>query len=215
MTPAQRRKSHNEANRRYREKNKEKVRKIVRESQRRYRETNLAKVRESNRILMLANYYRKKKRREYQRNWMRAYRKVVGVIKQKVKDGNEKWKELEEKDRLWNKYQKMIPTKLLNEILNDDYYKKCCRHKEGTCKGRITFEHAFIYAGKQIQEKWAILPLCAYHHEVDEYQDGGGLEKNLNHYLSLQRAREEDLEKYPRKNWSQIKTFLHDKYKDY
>jgi hypothetical protein len=71
----------------------------------------------------------------------------------------------------------MIPKPLLKEILDDDYYKKCARHSEDNCKGRVTFEHAWIYASRQIQEKWAIIPLCEYHHNVCNYQDVGSLNK--------------------------------------
>lgn len=109
----------------------------------------------------------------------------------------------------------MIPSKLLKEILEDEYYKKCVRWKEGTCRGRITFEHAIQYAGRQVNEKWAIIPLCAYHHEVDEFQDGGDLQKDLNHFFAIQRATDDDLAKYPRKDWNQLKKYLNEKYKDY
>ncbi len=87
-----------------------------------------------------------------------------------------------------------IPQKLKDEILSDLYYKKCCR-KNHDCKGRITWEHAFIYAGRQINEKWAIIPLCVYHHL------GEGLDKRLNEIIAVSRATPEDLAKYPRKNW--------------
>ena len=95
-----------------------------------------------------------------------------------------------------------IPIKLKKEILADPYYKQCAR-KDRHCKGRITFEHALIYAGRQIQEKWAIIPLCAYHHSVDKFQDGGGLDKRINERIAVSRATPEDLAKYPKRNWKQ------------
>ena len=106
----------------------------------------------------------------------------------------------------------MIPSKLLQEILKDPYYRKCIRHKEKSCKGRITFEHAWTWGGKQIQEKWAIVPCCAYHHEVDQYQDGGGMIKELNQYHALMRATKEDLLKYPKTNWGQHRKYFKSKY---
>jgi hypothetical protein len=109
----------------------------------------------------------------------------------------------------------MIPKQLLNEILEDDYYRECVRHSEGTCAGRITFEHCFIYAGRQVQEKWAIIPLCEYHHDVNTYQDSGDLKKELNWYYSLQRATVNDFHKYPRKDWSSLRRFLVAKYGPY
>lgn len=90
-----------------------------------------------------------------------------------------------------------IPAKMRAEMDADPYYHKCVRRQEGTCSGRITWEHAWIYAGRKINEKWAIIPLCWYHHL------GEGLNKRLNQLVSLLRATPEDLAKYPRKDWKQ------------
>ena len=86
-----------------------------------------------------------------------------------------------------------IPENLKQEILEDNFYKQCARKKEGNCRGRITWEHAIIYAGKQLNEKWAILPICAYHHEVDSYQDCGDLNKEVHVWIALNRATEDEL----------------------
>ena len=99
-----------------------------------------------------------------------------------------------------------IPIKLKNEILADPYYQKCVRCKEGTCSGRITWEHCWIYAGKQIQEKWAIIPLCWFHHL------GDGLDKEYNQWVSINRMTFIDREKYNRKNWKQLTHYLNNKY---
>lgn len=81
------------------------------------------------------------------------------------------------------------------------------------CKGRLgTREHAWIYGGSQIDEWWAILLLCAYSHSVDQYQDGGILNKEINEWLSLWKVKEGDLDKYPRKDWKQRKFYLEKKY---
>lgn len=97
-----------------------------------------------------------------------------------------------------------IPPQLRDEMANDVYYQKCAR-QNGACMGRITWEHTYIYAGKQINEKWAIIPLCEYHHAVNSYQDSGDLNKKANRCIALSRATEEDLAKYPRKNWAEEK----------
>lgn len=95
-----------------------------------------------------------------------------------------------------------IPQKLRLEIAEDLYYKKCAR-SNCDCNGRITLEHAFIYAGKQINEKWAIIPLCVYHHL------GDGLIKKLNQYIALSRADIDDLcRRMPKKNWQQEYKYL-------
>jgi hypothetical protein len=92
-----------------------------------------------------------------------------------------------------------IPMKLRLEMAEDSYYESCARANEGGCKGRITWEHAFMYAGKQINERWAIIPLCVYHHL------GPGLDKRKNERIAIARATEQDLQKYPRKNWQTYK----------
>ena len=88
-----------------------------------------------------------------------------------------------------------IPAKLLKEILADPYYKQCARKCDGGCAGRITFEHAIIFAGRQLQELWAIVPICARHHEVDEYQDNGDLDKARNVHIALNRATDAELDR--------------------
>lgn len=86
-----------------------------------------------------------------------------------------------------------LPVK--NKILGDKFYEKCARDcKE--CRGRITWEHTLIYGGKQIDEAWAIIPLCEYHHAVNQFQDGGDLQKEINVWIALNRATDEELEKY-------------------
>lgn len=69
----------------------------------------------------------------------------------------------------------------------------CARYLDGNCQGRMTKEHALIFAGKQVQADWAILDLCAYHHAVDEFQDGGDLNKEKNIWIALCRATDEEL----------------------
>jgi hypothetical protein len=100
-----------------------------------------------------------------------------------------------------------IPPLLLAEILSDPAYKTCMRRvlfKDHVCHGRITFEHAFIYGGRQINEKWAIIPLCEYAHNIGPYQFIGCMDKRLNEYLALRRATKEDLMKYPNRDWKQV-----------
>lgn len=87
-----------------------------------------------------------------------------------------------------------IPYKLRNQLSNDPYYRKCARGNID-CNGRITWEHAIIYAGKQLNEKWAIIPLCEYHHSVNKHQDGDGLNKDFNVCIALNRATDEELKR--------------------
>lgn len=87
------------------------------------------------------------------------------------------------------------------QILEDPFYEKCIRSEEGMCEGRITWEHTWIYAGRQIDEPWAIVPLCEYHHAVNRFQDCGDLKKWIGQLVALNRATEDDLAKYPKKDW--------------
>lgn len=99
-----------------------------------------------------------------------------------------------------------IPPDVREAMASDPYYKRCAR-KDGECDGRITWEHCFIYGGRQIQEVWAIIPLCVYHHL------GAGLVKELNWWIALNRADADDLRtRYPKKDWQQLYSYLESKY---
>jgi hypothetical protein len=94
------------------------------------------------------------------------------------------------------KIMRPIPDRLKQEMASDEYYSKCARCKDGHCSGRITWEHAIIHAGRQLNEKWAIIPLCEYHHGVNQFQDGGDLKKEKNIWIALNRATDQQLIKY-------------------
>lgn len=100
-----------------------------------------------------------------------------------------------------------IPKKLIKELEADPYYEKCARLGPA-CNGIVTWEHSMIYSNKQINKRWAILPLCWHHHL------GRGLDKNINRYLALSRATDEDLAEYPKADFIQLKKFLISKYSD-
>lgn len=72
----------------------------------------------------------------------------------------------------------------------DPYYKVCAlKGLHGhICGGRITKEHAIIYAGRRLNEYWAIVPICARGHEVDDFQDAHTMNKDLNRWIALNRA---------------------------
>lgn len=71
-----------------------------------------------------------------------------------------------------------------------------CARRNDDCSGRITWEHTLIYAGKQIDEVWAIIKLCEYHHDVGFEQGNGNLNKEINVWLALNRATDDELLKY-------------------
>lgn len=106
-----------------------------------------------------------------------------------------------------------MPKALRDELAADPYYSKCCLQviPGHTCSGRITWEHALEYKGRQIQEKFAIIPLCWESHL------GGGLNKKRNHWVALSRATEEDWKKYDRARdrWMQELRYLNKLYGKY
>jgi hypothetical protein len=57
-----------------------------------------------------------------------------------------------------------IPKAMREEMALDPYMKRCCLAYLGGCDGRIEWHHVFIYGGKQLNEKWAIVPACHDHH---------------------------------------------------
>lgn len=60
---------------------------------------------------------------------------------------------------------------------------------------------------RQINEWWAIIPLCRYHHR------GNGLDKRFNEWVALSRANIEDLVKrMPRADWRQKLIYLSSHY---
>lgn len=107
-----------------------------------------------------------------------------------------------------------IPQNVRKEIQNDLSYRVCAlKGLHGhICGGRITMEHALIYAGRQIQKKWAIIPVCAAGQEVDHYQDAHTMNKELNVWIALNFASDIDLAEFPRANYSILRDRLNKKY---
>lgn len=104
-----------------------------------------------------------------------------------------------------------IPQKMKQEMLDDPAYHSCMRNDyflDHMCRGRLTLEHAIIHNGKQVNEKWAILAICAWAHDVDEWQDAGNIDKRKHEYIALMRATAEDLAKYPSDDWEQKRKYL-------
>jgi hypothetical protein len=93
-----------------------------------------------------------------------------------------------------------IPDKIKREILSDPNRLHCALEgQEGhICGGRITWEHCMIYAGKQIQEKWAIISLCERGHAGNRFQDAGTMNKEQNVWVALNQATVAELSAFPR-----------------
>ncbi len=95
----------------------------------------------------------------------------------------------------------------------DLYYKKCARSDEGNCAGRITIDHAIIYAGRQLDELWALIPICAKHHDVDQFQGDGNLNREKHTWIALNRATDEELLRISKAiNYLELRKTLNAKY---
>lgn len=88
----------------------------------------------------------------------------------------------------------------------------CARRGDGGCAGRITWEHACTYKGRQIDAVWAIIKLCERHHAVGFYQDCGDLDKEKNVWLALNRATDEELKSYEKAGFIELRDRLNKKY---
>lgn len=76
---------------------------------------------------------------------------------------------------------------------------------DSECSGRIQWHHVWTYAGRQIDEAWAIVGVCEYHHEQ---VNGNGTVRQACQLASLELATPEDLAKYPRMTWYHLKAIL-------
>lgn len=89
-------------------------------------------------------------------------------------------------------------------IDSDPFYTKCCI----TGEPNPSMEHCWLYAGKQIDEAWAIVPLAYRFNTSHPPKDI----KEKCQLISLGRATQEDLSKYPRKDWITMKSYLEKKF---
>lgn len=110
-----------------------------------------------------------------------------------------------------------ISDKIREIISRDSFYRTCSRKavfNDHVCKGRITMEHALIFAGRQMDMVQAIIPLCAYSHGVDEFQDSGILNKEKNEYIALSRMSEKQIQDISKAiDYSQRLRYLRERYK--
>jgi len=100
----------------------------------------------------------------------------------------------------------------LKRQLNDDPFMAVCIYDNALCEGRVEWDHVFIWAGRQVNEWFAILPVCYYHHR------GGGMDRKYTEYVALSRVDDVQLfeiqKKYPRADWIGLKKRLVKKYGD-
>jgi len=86
----------------------------------------------------------------------------------------------------------MIPPKLREDLSNDPFMKKCCI--TGRTDGKIDWHHNMTWQGKNVQEKFAILPV---HNSIHQYHNGltSEVKEKLNRIM-VSRMTEEQLDYY-------------------
>jgi len=91
---------------------------------------------------------------------------------------------------------KPIPINMRNEMQQDPFYKCCIRNrllKDHICQADpldgklLDWEHAIYFKGSKLNQKWAIIPICWWAHR------GPGLVKEINIWIALNRATDEEL----------------------
>jgi hypothetical protein len=85
-----------------------------------------------------------------------------------------------------------IPKSLKEDMASDPFYKRCCITGASALHTKIEWHHNLIFAGRQVQEKWCILPLAKAVH--DKANDKGVREKL--DWVMLNRASEDELRRY-------------------
>ena len=89
-----------------------------------------------------------------------------------------------------------INKSLRAELAQDPWMTVCCFPDKSECKGRVQWHHAAIYQNRQCDERWAIIPLCEFHHDTQEGKDWAAL-------LAITRMTSEDKANYGRRDWNQ------------
>ncbi len=102
-----------------------------------------------------------------------------------------------------------IPKDLLRDMLSDPFYEKCCV----SGKTPVQLHHHILFGGRQLNEKFAIVPLHkSIHDRVDK-------ESGLNNYVSwivLNRATEDEITTISKvKNYISLRNHLNDIFGEY
>lgn len=86
-----------------------------------------------------------------------------------------------------------IPAKLRKQLAQDPFYQRCCITGKSALPGdRIEWHHNLIFAGKQVQARFAILPVLKSMHELAHMR---AIKDRLD-WVMASRMSGEDLELY-------------------
>jgi hypothetical protein len=88
---------------------------------------------------------------------------------------------------------KPIPKKLREEMDADPFYHRCCiTGVRESSYSKIEWHHAFTWKGERLNEKWCILPVLKWIHDIANRSD---IKEMLDRRM-LNRADDETLKKY-------------------
>ena len=119
-------------------------------------------------------------------------------------------------DRVQSGEVNKMPSNLLQFFRENKQYHLCwLTGKKGdqTLQGKLELHHAFTYAGREIQEFWAIMPVLHRKHQRDGDKDSihnSDVTKKyvqwilLSNYLKEGYSLDAIQEKYPKKDWKEI-----------
>lgn len=97
-----------------------------------------------------------------------------------------------------------MPDDLKAKLEKQTLMNQCCIPQ---CHNDPTWEHSWIYQGRQINSEWALIGLCYDHHQGDEYMiylnQKKVRAKDWGKYITLIRGIDRAKENYPKKNWDQ------------
>lgn len=111
-----------------------------------------------------------------------------------------------------------MPPKLRKTLDADPFYHVCARVgiNSHVCGGRVTWDHAIIVAGKQLQEGWAIVPLCEKAHGCGRWVDSDDRNPEISQWIALERASHTRLEALSRAiDYIQLRLYLRAKFGRY
>ena len=103
-----------------------------------------------------------------------------------------------------------IPKKIRERLSKDPFMEKCI-----ACgKTPVEWNHAIIYAGKQSNNWYAIVPLCTSCHRGNN-GDIMPYAKYLSELIAIKRGMSEIYKDMPRIDWFRRKQYLEDKLKKF
>ena len=98
-----------------------------------------------------------------------------------------------------------VSKRVKDQLLDDPFMLRCCF--PGCSKEEVEWNHALKYAGRQVDEPYAIVPHCYTHHRGKF----GTIDADVSmycEYIAIDRGLVHLLAEYPRSDWEQRLHYL-------